>query len=116
MYTYSETGISEKKETAWSELNRLYYVLCCYVIYTGDCPIVYCITNTYGLLVMEYIQVSEAPECICNRYTMVCLPVHGDNTQALASGLFYVQMDSHGKTILYHLHQCRPCTLRGLSC
>ena len=32
---------------------------------------------------------------------MGCLPVRGDNPRALASGLFYVQMDKHGITILY---------------
>ena len=37
-------------------------------------------------------------------------PVRGDNLRALASGLFYVQVDKHGITILYHLHQGRPCT------
>ena len=35
-------------------------------------------------------------------YTMVCLPVRGDNPRALATGLSYVQVDSHGITILYH--------------
>ena len=43
-------------------------------------------------------------------YTMGCPPVRGDNPRALASGLSYVQVDKHGITILYHLHQCRPCT------
>ena len=43
---------------------------------------------------------------------MGCSPVRGDNPQALASGLSYVQVDKHGITILYHLHQCRPCTSR----
>ena len=47
---------------------------------------------------------------LCNSYTMGCLPVCGDNPRALASGLSYVQVDKHGITILYHLHQCRPCT------
>ena len=37
---------------------------------------------------------------------MGCLPVRGDIPQALASGLSYVQVDKHGTTILYHLHQC----------
>ena len=36
---------------------------------------------------------------------MGCPPVHGDNPQALASGLSYVRVDKHGITILYHLHQ-----------
>ena len=49
---------------------------------------------------------------LCNSYIMVCPPVRGDNPQALASGLSYVQVDKDGITILYHLHQCRPCTLR----
>ena len=53
--------------------------------------------------------------CICltnlrNSYIMGCPPVRGDNPRALASGLSYVQVDKHGITILYHLHQCRPCT------
>ena len=41
---------------------------------------------------------------------MGCPPVRGDNPRALASGLSYVQVDKHSITILYHLHQCRPCT------
>ena len=45
-----------------------------------------------------------------NSYTMGCLPVRGDNPRALASVLSYVQVDKHGLTILYHLHQCRTCT------
>ena len=49
-------------------------------------------------------------------YTMGCPPVHGDNPRALASGLSYVQVDKHGITILYHPHQCRPCTSRDISC
>ena len=44
--------------------------------------------------------------------TMGCPHVRGDNSRALASGLSYVQLDKHGLTILYHLHQCRPCTSR----
>ena len=51
-----------------------------------------------------------------NSYTMGCPPVRGDNPRALASGLSYVQVDKHGITILYHLHQCRPCTSRDISC
>ena len=47
---------------------------------------------------------------------MGCLPVRGDNPQALASGLSCVQVDKHGITILYQLHQCRPCTTQDISC
>ena len=46
-----------------------------------------------------------------NSYTMVRPPVCGDNPRALASRLSPVQVDNHGITILYHLHQCRPVTL-----
>ena len=53
---------------------------------------------------------------ICNSYTMGCPPVRGDNPRALASGLSYVQVDKHGILILYHIHQCRPCTSSGISC
>ena len=49
-------------------------------------------------------------------YTMACPPVRGDNSRALASELSYVQLDKHGITILYHLHQCRPCTSSDISC
>ena len=52
----------------------------------------------------------EGKRAICNSYTMGCPPVRGDNPRALASGLSYVQVDKHGITILYHLHQCRRCT------
>ena len=54
--------------------------------------------------------------CLCNSYTMGCPPVRGDNPRALASGLSYVQVDKHGITVLYHIHQCRPCTSRNISC
>ena len=54
--------------------------------------------------------------CLSNSYTMGCPPVRGDNPRALASGLSYVQVDKHGITILYHLHQCRPCTSSDVSC
>ena len=53
---------------------------------------------------------------IINSSTMGCPPVRGDNPRALASGLSYVQVDKHGITILYHLHQCRPCKSRDISC
>ena len=53
---------------------------------------------------------------IRNSYTMGCPPVRGDNPRALASGLSYVQVDKHGITILYHLHQCRPCVSQDISC
>ena len=42
---------------------------------------------------------------LCTSYTMGCPPVRRDNPRALASGLSYVQVDKHGITILYHLHQ-----------
>ena len=53
---------------------------------------------------------------LSNSYTMGCPPVRGDNPQALASGLSYVQVDKHGITILYHLHQSRPCTSSDILC
>ena len=52
----------------------------------------------------------------CNSYTMGCPPVRGDNPRASASGLSYVQVDKHGITISCHLHQCRHCTSRDISC
>ena len=42
------------------------------------------------------------------RCTMVSLPVRRGNPRVLASELSPVQVDNHGKTISYHLHQCRP--------
>ena len=47
---------------------------------------------------------------------MGCPPVCGDNPRALASGLSPVQVDKQGIAILYHLHQCKPCTSRDISC
>ena len=58
------------------------------------------------------------PNRVCllsNSYTMGCPPVRGVNPRALASELSHVQMDNHGITILYHLHQCRPRTSRDIS-
>ena len=47
---------------------------------------------------------------------MVCPPVRGDTPRAKAKArdLSRVQVDNHGITTLYHLYQCRPCTLRGI--
>ena len=53
---------------------------------------------------------------INNSYIMGCPPVRENNPRALASGLSYVQVDKHGITILCHLHQCRHCTSRDISC
>ena len=53
---------------------------------------------------------------IRNSYTMACPPVRGDNPRALASGLSCVRVDKHGTAILYHIHQCRPCTSRDFTC
>ena len=53
---------------------------------------------------------------LCNSYTMGCPPVRGYKPRVLANGLSYVQVDKHGITNLYHLHQCRPCTSRDISC
>ena len=47
---------------------------------------------------------------LSDSYTMACPPVRGDNPRALTSGLSYVHVDRHDISILYHLHQCRPCT------
>ena len=68
------------------------------------------------LLTRYYKRSSQYQTLISNSYTMACPPVRGDNTRALASGLSYVQVDKHGITILYHLHQCRPCTSSDMSC
>ena len=45
---------------------------------------------------------------------MVLLPVCGNNPLAVANGLSYVHVSNHSITILYHLYQCRTCTLRGI--
>ena len=66
-----------------------------------DCDVILCFATNFKL---------------CNSYTMGCPPIRGDNPRALASGLSYVQVDKHGITILYHLHQCRPWTSQDISC
>ena len=68
-----------------------------------------CQINTDPIQIKR-IRLTVHGKSLCNSYTMGCPPVRGDNPRALASGLSYVQVDKHGKTILYHLHQCRPCT------
>ena len=67
---------------------------------------------------MQVTESSPFAEAISNSYTMGCPPVRGDNPRALASELSYVhvQVDKHGITILYHLHQCRPCISQDISC
>ena len=64
----------------------------------------------------HYGSSADENSALSNSYTMGCPPVRGDNPQALASGLFYVQVDKHGITIFRHLHECRHCTLQDISC
>ena len=68
--------------------------------------------KTYLSSILQMKQIKH--RLISNSYTMGCPPVRGDNPRALASGLSYVQVDKHGITILYHLHQCRRCTSRDI--
>ena len=63
-----------------------------------------------------YVMCPMHLQSLSNSYTMGCPPVRGDNPRALASGLSYVQVDKRGITILYHLHQCRPCRSRAILC
>ena len=79
---------------------RNFWTSCCHVTVGAVCLFPY--IHPFGSL--------------SNSYTMGCPPVRGDNPRALASGLSYVQVDKHGLTILYHLHQCRPCTSSDISC
>ena len=53
---------------------------------------------------------------IFKSFIIVCPPIRGDNPRALARGLSHVQVDNHGRTILYHLYLYRPCILRNSSC
>ena len=78
------------------------------------CPKIICLgyVKMHSFHVILKMQFSRMG--LCNSYTMGCPPVRGDNPRALASGLSYVQVDKHGITILYHLHQCRPCTSRDI--
>ena len=74
------------------------------------------ITYSYVLTYIDPLGQVKLCYDISNSYTMGCPPVRGDNPRALASGLSYVQVDKHGITILYHIHQCRPCTSSDISC
>ena len=66
--------------------------------------LLFCSGKFITLTVNTVVFASVYTEKLCNSYTMGCPPVRGDNPQALASGLSYVQVDKHGITILYHLH------------
>ena len=59
---------------------------------------------------------SLVTNCYCNSSTMGCPHIRVDDPRALASELSYVQVNKQAFTILYHLHQCRPCTSRDISC
>ena len=63
---------------------------------------------------MDLVKKPRWVPCPIYSYTMACLPVRGDNLRALASGLSYVHVDKPGIIVLYHLHQCRPCTSRDI--
>ena len=59
---------------------------------------------------------NEATHLLIYELSSSCPPVRGDNPRASARGLSYVQVDKHGITIVYHLHQCRHCKSRDSSC
>ena len=58
---------------------------------------------------------SHAVKSHRNSYTMVCLPLCGDNPRALANTMYRIWKPRF-IYILYHLHQGRFCTLRDISC
>ena len=76
---------------------------------------VLCVLKGWLFVLIQRADTSSAG-CISKSYTMGCPPVRGDNPRALASGLSYIQVNKHGITILYHLHQCRPYTSQDISC
>ena len=78
-----------------------------------DPPVLDSLENSVGVDIKNKKRLSEHKLNSCwlsNSYTMGCPHVRGDNPRALASGLSYPQVDKHGITNLYHLHQSRPCT------
>ena len=94
---------------------------CVVVYFTSACVLCFQRCIVMRLFYLSYKQVKHdfsllRAYAISNSYSKGCPPVRGDNPRALASGLSYVQVDKHGITILYHLHQCMPCTSRDISC
>ena len=87
-----------------SKVEFLFFRLVCLIFQTKYIYIGYSLWN-----------INEGEDLQSNSYTMDCPPIRGDNPRALASGISYVQVDNHGKTIIYHLHQCWPCTSRDIS-
>ena len=72
---------------------------------------VYLVHTTYIIVDLAHHEIfyfKIGKGCFSNSYTMGCPPVLGDNPRTLASRLFYVKVDKHGITSLYHLHMCRP--------
>ena len=71
------------------------------------CNIVICVLSSFAIISLRYnIRINHRCEDgIGYSYTMGCPPVRGDNPRALASGLSHIQVDKHGITTLYHLHQ-----------
>ena len=59
---------------------------------------------------------NEAAHLLIYELSSSCPPVRGDNPRASARGLSYVQVDKHGITIVYHLHQCRHFKSRAILC
>ena len=100
------------------ELSEIFF--CKFKFYLVNMPLCerhgYIIPGPSFLRICEWLLFSKQGWGLSNSYTMGCPPVREDNPRALASGLSYVQVEKHGITILYHLHQCRPCTARDMSC
>ena len=90
-------------------MHTLNHTMACYI--APGCICTLCIAR-YLILNIE----TSMKSAISNGYSMACPPVREDNPRALASGLSYVQVDKHGIIILYHPHQCIPCTSRDILC
>ena len=94
-----------------TEIKETYFEI---YIYQESCPLAFPLKNiSVCQSVLKYLPLYGK---LCNSYTMACPPVRGDNQRAVASGLSYAQVDKQGISILYHLHQCRPCKSRDISC
>ena len=72
--------------------------------------VVFLINLPVGLLYIMAVKFGTKSGGINNSYTKVCLLVRGD----VSFGEWIIsctRLTNHGITILYHPHQCRPCSV-----
>ena len=101
--------VDDFKKSLKQPLPLVTQLVCQYLITTMVCNVPPDKTVYFHLLFL----LSQSKHVIV---TSLFVHLYVELSTSFASGLSYVQVNKHGITILYQLHQCRPCTSCDFTC